>query len=332
MGPLLRRLRGGNARGDPGRRLGRLSASDLPEAPVGPAAGPIVRTESLRKVYGATVALDDVDLDVERGSVYGLVGPNGAGKSTLIGLLAGLRRPSAGSVHLGVERRRMAVMPDTPRFDPWLTAREVVDLARTMVTPGAPAQAVDDALAQSGLADVSGRRVGGFSRGMLQRLGIAATIVSSPELLVFDEPASALDPLGRYEVLELVSRLARRSTILFSSHILADVQRVCDRVGVLREGRMLYQGPLEALLTERVRHAYVVRVRGPVEPLADALRGEPWVRASADLGHGQLRVEVTSVTETETRMAGVIASAGVRLVSFEPEAADLESVFLELMS
>ena len=293
---------------------------------------PIVCTEALRKTYGPTVALDAVELQVDAGSVYGLVGPNGAGKSTLIGLLAGLRRPTSGSVHVGVDRRRMSVMPDTPRFDPWLTAFEVVDLARTMVAPDTPASAVDGSLARAGLADVARRRVGGFSRGMLQRLGIAATIVSEPDLLVFDEPASALDPLGRFEVLELIGRLAGRSTILFSSHILADVQRVCDTVGVLREGRLLYQGPLDALLSERVQHAYVVRVREPLAPLAEALGAEPWVRTLSELGHGRLRIEVSSVEQAESRVGGVVDRVGARLISFEPEAADLESVFLELTS
>ena len=120
-------------------------------------AEPVARTESIRKVYGSTVALDDVHLRVEAGSVYGLVGPNGAGKSTLIGLVAGLRRPTAGSVHLGVQRRRMSVMPDTPRFDTWLTAAEVVDLARTMVAPELPAPGVshDDVPAGAMLAGTS---------------------------------------------------------------------------------------------------------------------------------------------------------------------------------
>jgi ABC-2 type transport system ATP-binding protein len=295
-------------------------------------AEPVVRTEGLRKVYGSTVALDAVDLRVDQGSVYGLVGPNGAGKSTLIGLIAGLRRATAGSVRIGLERRRMAVMPDTPRFDPWLTAREVVDLARAMVAPELPSSSVSGSLGEAGLADVSDRRVGGFSRGMLQRLGIAATIVSAPDLLVFDEPASALDPLGRYEVLELIGRLSKRSTILFSSHILADVQRVCDTVGVLREGRLLYQGPLQELLSDRVQHAYVVRVRDPVAPLAQALGRAPWVREVSELGHGRIRVEVTSVAEAESQVAGVVDAVGARLISFEPEAADLEAVFLELTS
>ena len=220
-----------------------------------------VRTAGLRKVYGSTVALDDVSLEVAEGSVYGLVGPNGAGKSTLLGILAGLRRATSGAVEITTPRRRIAAMADTPRFDPWLTAREVVDLARTLTSPEAPRTAVDDALVETGLSAVAARRVGGFSRGMLQRLGIAAAIVSGPDLLMLDEPCSALDPLGRHEVLELVARLGRRSTVLFSSHILADVQRVCDTVGVLREGRLVYQGPLDLLIGRRVKPVYLVRLR-----------------------------------------------------------------------
>lgn len=290
----------------------------------------LIETDSLRKTYGATVALDDVDLRVEAGSIYGLVGPNGAGKSTLIGILGGLRRASPGEIRVDVDRRRMAVMPDTPLFDPWLTAREVVDLARAMVDPALSEGEVERSLVLVGLADVAARRVGGFSRGMLQRLGIAATIVARPELLVLDEPAAALDPLGRYEVLELVRRLSRQATVLFSSHILADVQRVCDTVGVLREGRLLYQGPLEALLTERTRPAYLVRVRPPIAPVAEALALQAWARTVEDAGHGVLRVEVSSVSDAERGIAAVLARTDARLVSVEPEAADLESVFLEL--
>jgi ABC-2 type transport system ATP-binding protein len=293
---------------------------------------PVLETRGLGKRYADTVALDGVDLRLDRGSVYGLVGPNGAGKSTLVGLVGGLRRPTSGEVVHHVERRRVAVMPDTPVFDAWLTAREVVDLARGMTAPDLPASAVDEALREAGLLDVAGRRVGGFSRGMLQRLGLAATIVSRPELLVLDEPASALDPLGRYEVLELVGRLAERSTILFSSHILADVQRVCDTVGVLREGRLLYQGPIEALLTERVQPAYLVRVRPPIEPAAEGLRAAAWSAGVSEAGHGQLRVEVTSVPDAERGIVEVLARIGARVISIDPEAPDLEAVFLELTS
>jgi ABC-2 type transport system ATP-binding protein len=157
----------------------------------------ILETQGLVRRYGTHVALDGVDLAVPAGSVYGLVGPNGAGKTTLLAVLAGLRKQSSGSIHLTVPRHAVAVLPDTPQFDPWLTGREVVSLARHLVAPGLPEERVDRVLVDAGLAEAAGRRVGGYSRGMLQRLGIAATVVTEPELLLLDEPASALDPAGR---------------------------------------------------------------------------------------------------------------------------------------
>jgi len=291
-----------------------------------------VETEGLRKIYGPVAALDGVSLHVDAGSVYGLVGPNGAGKTTLLGILAGVRRATAGSVRIGVPRERIAVMPDTPQFEPWLSAYEVVDLARRLIAPEVPEREVEQALGEAGLADVAGRRVGGFSRGMLQRLGLAATIVSRPSLLILDEPCSALDPAGRRDVLDLVTRLGRRGTVLFSSHILGDVQRVCDSVGVLREGRLLLEGSLDDLLADYVRPAFLVRARPPLDPVVGALRAQPWVLAADMIGGSELRVEVRSLEEGERSLAGALAGAGARVISFEPEAADLESVFLEMTS
>ncbi len=223
-------------------------------------------------------------------------------------------------------------MADTPQFEPWLTAHEVVDLARRLVAPSIPESEVGDALGEAGLADVAGRRLGGFSRGMLQRLGLAATIVSRPSLLVLDEPCGALDPAGRKDVLDLVTRLGRRGTVLFSSHILSDVQRVCDTVGVLREGKLLFQGALDLLLTDHVKPAFLVRLRPPLDPVVAALRAEPWVREAEMLSGGEIRVEARSVAVGERELVGALARAGALVMSFEPEAANLEAVFLEMTS
>jgi ABC-2 type transport system ATP-binding protein len=291
----------------------------------------VVRTGGLTKTYGPRIALAGIDLVVAKGTVYGLVGPNGAGKTTLLGILSGLRRPTAGTVDIRVPRSKVAVLADTPAFEPWLTAREVVDLARTLVAPETPGHRVDDVLAEAGLAPVTDVRVGGFSRGMLQRLGLAATVVGDPELLLLDEPSSALDPEGRRDVLDLVARLGRRASVLFSSHILDDVQRVCRDVGVLHEGRLLFQGPLDDLLTRRLSPTYMVRLRPPVEPALALLRAESWVREITDRGAGDLRVLVTSMEEAEHRLPAALARAGVRVIGFEPLTHDLESAFLELV-
>lgn len=165
-----------------------------------------------------------------------MIGPNGAGKTTIISVLAGLRRPTAGTVTLAVDRRKMAVLVDTPQFEPWLTAAEVVELARRLTAPGLSPTRVEQALAEVDLREAPGP-VGGFSRGMLQRLGLAACLVGDPALLILDEPCSALDPAGRREVLDLIGRLPCTTTVVLSTHSLADVQQVYkSRISKIRRG------------------------------------------------------------------------------------------------
>jgi ABC-2 type transport system ATP-binding protein len=292
----------------------------------------IVSTSRLRKDYGATVALRDIELRVPAGSVYGLVGPNGAGKTTLLGILAGLRQASAGKVEINAEWARIAVLPDTPQFDSWLTGREVVDLARSLTDPSVPAARVDEVLEQAGLTDAARRIVGGYSRGMLQRLGVASTVVAHPTLLMLDEPSSALDPAGRREVLDLVARLRGEATVIFSSHILGDVQEVCDTVGILRAGELLFQGSISELLVGSAVPTYRLRLRPPGDRAIEALRRATWVRSVEEVSPEELRISVESVEAVEQNLATALAGTGVGIVSFGPEAATLEQVFLELTS
>jgi len=275
-------------------------------------------------------ALADVDLVVPRGSVYGVVGPNGAGKTTLLSILVGLKQPTSGSVMLAVERERIALVPDTPSFEPWLTAREVVALARSLVGLAPSAEAVDATLRRTGLADAADRANGGFSRGMLQRLGLAAAMAGEPTLLVLDEPAAALDPAGRRDVLDLVADLRGGTTILFSSHILVDVQQVCDTIGILREGRLLFQGRTRDLLAGKAAPAFTVRLRPPVDGVVDALEAAPWVHLVERAGLDRLRVTVASTDAAETELVRSLADAGARVVGIAPAEVDLEHVFLEL--
>jgi ABC-2 type transport system ATP-binding protein len=279
-------------------------------------------------VYGDTTALDRIDLAVPRGATYGLIGPNGAGKTTMLSILAGLRRPSAGEFHLGVDRRRVAALVDTPLFESWLTAREVVDLARELVAPELDGGAVDAALDQVGLTAAADRRTGGFSRGMLQRLGIATCLVGAPEVLLLDEPSSALDPAGRREVLDLIGRLAGTTTVVLSTHILADVQQLCDVVGVIDRGRLRYQGPIGELLA-RTSAAYSVQVRGDADTLHARLGAEPWVTSVETLGPGRLRIVTDDAVHAEHALPRLVVEQGLALVSFHA-ATDLETAFLEL--
>jgi ABC-2 type transport system ATP-binding protein len=290
----------------------------------------VISTRALTKRYGATTALDGVDLEVPDGSIYGLAGPNGAGKTTLLGIIAGLREATSGDVTIAVPQGEVAVLSDTPQFDKWLTGHEVVALALELASPGADASRVGEVLASTGLTEAAHRRVGGYSRGMLQRLGIAATLVSRPRLLLLDEPASALDPQGRREVLDLIARLRGTATVLFSSHILADVQEVCDTVGILQGGRLLFQGPLHDLLVGSAVPRYEIRLRGDTAPAVVALRLEPWVTQVVEYDPGAFAVEVRTLAEAEKGLAAVLSSARASIVSMRPEEVSLERAFLEL--
>lgn len=290
----------------------------------------VVRTVGLRKTYGTHRALDEVSIKVPRGGVYGLVGPNGSGKTTLLSILLGLRRATAGTVEVGVDPRRIAAVPDTPQFDPWLTGREVVELSLCLIDRSLPNERVDQALGTTGLADAADRRCGGYSRGMLQRLGLAAAVVARPELLILDEPASALDPAGRRDVLDLVSDIGRDATVLFSSHILADVQQVSDTVGILRTGQLLWQGGLKELLVGYAAPAVEVRLVGDVDRAIQHLSGQPWVARVERAGADRLRVTAASLDEVQRHLVPALAALGDPVVSLTPVGADLEHVFLEL--
>jgi len=290
----------------------------------------IVSTNALTKQYGDRTALDHVDLEVPERCVYGLVGPNGAGKTTLLSILGGLRQPTSGTVNLKVSRQRWAMCPDAPTFEPWLTPPELLDLSGRLAGHPPSSDEVHTLLDEAGLADSVKRRVGGFSRGMTQRLAVAATIVARPEVVILDEPCSALDPAGRVEVLDLVRRAGESSTVIFSSHVLADVQRVCDTVGVLADGRLIHQGPLEGLLARFARPVWTVEVRRSAESVAAAFTALQWVTESVATGPTTLRIEATSAGAAERGLAGALHAARARVVSIMPESPDLESVFLAM--
>jgi ABC-2 type transport system ATP-binding protein len=226
--------------------------ADLPPSPA-------VWCSGLRKRYGRRTAVDGVSFTVERGEVLGLLGPNGAGKTTVIKMLLGLARPDAGEVLLlgrpgrdPRSRERVGYLPELFRYQPWLSAAEVLALHVRLSGARVPAGEQREALALVGLADRADDRVGGFSKGMQQRLGLAVALVARPELVVLDEPTSALDPLGRADVRDLVLSLKQRGVaVLLNSHLIGEVERVCDRVVILDRGQVAAAGTLAELLGRR---------------------------------------------------------------------------------
>jgi len=207
----------------------------------------VLEISNLTKRYGKLTALAGLNLTLHDGTVHGLVGPNGAGKTTMLLIISGLRRKTSGEIIFGVPTNKVMLMPDTPDFFPLLTAREIVDLARYPFRKEVSEESVTEVIELVGLGDSIDRRVGGFSRGMKQRLGLATTLIGEPQLLLLDEPCSALDPIGRREILDVILRLRSKSTVLFSTHLLSDVEAVCDSVTVVDHGKTLYEGTVSGI-------------------------------------------------------------------------------------
>jgi ABC-2 type transport system ATP-binding protein len=302
-------------------------------------------TKRFRGPGGGILAVDRLDLDIPAGSVFGLLGPNGAGKTTTLRMLIGLARPTAGSATIdGVEvrpddptiRRSIGVLDQSPRFYGWMRGRELVDLAGRLA--GLDGQALRDrtasALEQTGLTDAGRRRIGGYSGGMRQRLGIAAALVAQPALLILDEPVSSLDPEGRRDLLSLIADLRGSATVIFSTHVLDDVERICDRVGILAAGRLVEESPLDALLARYAAASFRLEpLPGQTDQLAalrSALEAAPWCAGVADRG-GAFVVAVTDEATAAGAILALVVASDIRLIRFEQVRPTLEDVFLQLV-
>jgi ABC-2 type transport system ATP-binding protein len=317
------------------------------QADAGDLAVPVaIRARGLSKRFGSIVALDGLDLDVPSGSIFGLLGPNGAGKTTTIRILTGLARPTAGeatvaAVAVGLDspelRGRLGYLDQDPRFYGWMRGRELLELVgRLGGLAGAELRAqVGAMLERTGLASVAERRIAGYSGGMRQRLGIAQALLHRPAVVFLDEPVSSLDPEGRRDVLELITGLRGETTVVISTHVLSDVERICDRVAILDRGRLVAEAPLEQLLADHVRPVYRLTPDPGQEPgveeLTRRLRSMPWISSVAAAPSGELRIVVDDPAAAATALLPAIVDAGVRLAAFERVRPTLEDVFLELV-
>jgi ABC-2 type transport system ATP-binding protein len=316
-----------------------------PAVPLRSDAPSAITVENLTRRYpGGVLALDRLTLAIPRGSVFGLLGPNGAGKTTCLRLLAGLGRPTAGgAVVAGVRvspddpavRRSLGFLEQDPRAYGWLTGREQLRLlGRLHGLDGAFLEgAINDALGRVDLRGAADRRAGTYSGGMRQRLGIAGALVHRPAVVILDEPVSALDPEGRRDVLTLIADLRGEATVLFSTHVLADVERICDRVGILDHGSLVVEGPLAELLDRYALPVWRVEVEPgqalAVEALAARLRPLGWVTAAV-VDHGLLTVAVADPARAARELLEIVGSAGLAVISVARARPTLEDVFLRL--
>ncbi len=304
-----------------------------------------LRTKGLAKGYDGVNVVDGIDLVVPDRSVYGFLGPNGAGKTTTMKMLLGLIRPSAGSgTVLGMDiaseseevRRRVGYLPQEPRFYPHMTARETLTFSAGFFFSGPEsgiASRVDEMLELVGIADRADRPIKSFSGGEMQRLGIAQAQIHQPDLLILDEPAAALDPLGRRDVLEILARLTERSTVFYSTHILEDVQRVSDSVCILNRGRVVAQGPIDEILTDGSGISFAAVIEGDAASARERLLVQEWVSdVAVSEGGSKLVVAVTDPDAAQAQLQRLLLADDTLIVKeFKRSSVDLESVFVDLV-
>jgi ABC-2 type transport system ATP-binding protein len=294
---------------------------------------PPLEARGLVKRYGDIVAVDHVDLTVDRGDVFGYLGPNGAGKTTSLRMLLGLIRPTEGAARLFgrdplIDGARaldgVAGFVEGPRFYPYLSGRRNLHLLGDL-DGGVAAARIEEVLDVVELRDRGKDRVGGYSHGMRQRLGIAASLLRDPKLLLLDEPTTGLDPAGMRDMRELVKRLASEGiTILLSSHVLAEVEELCNRVAIIRKGKIIYEGRLDELL-ESAGGGYVLRTSEPERArallLAHGIEG-PLVE------QGELRFQAEPAAIESLSIA--LGQAGIGISALTPRVATLEELFLDM--
>jgi ABC-2 type transport system ATP-binding protein len=295
----------------------------------------VVEARGLAKRYREVVAVDGIDITIRAGDVYGFLGPNGAGKTTTLRMLLGLIRPTAGVATLfgrdpiadgPAALEGVAGFVEAPRFYPYLSARRNLELCAAF-DGGDAGDRIDGALETVELTDRARHRVGGYSHGMRQRLGIAAALIRDPRLLVLDEPQTGLDPAGIRDMRDLIRRLAGQGmTVLLSSHVLAEIEEISNRVAIILAGRILYEGDLDGLRARTAR-ASGYRLRTTDDARATTLLAGLLGAESVTAGDGEL---LLACGDAVGEVSLLLAAHGIGVLALVPSQPTLEEVFLEL--
>jgi ABC-2 type transport system ATP-binding protein len=306
---------------------------------------PAISVDGLTKRYRDVAALTDLTLEVPAGSVFGFLGPNGAGKTTALKILAGLSRATSGSAAVGgvpvtvqgAHRSRVGYLAQEPRFYGWMSGRQTLAYVASFFPLGTRRRGIDDLLELVGLADAADRATKTYSGGMRQRLGIAQALAGDPAVVLLDEPAAALDPLGRRDVLDLMQKLRGETTVFYSTHILDDVQRVSDHVAILDRGRLVVSAPTATLMGEFKAATIRVALLGAGEATESGLSALPAVADVAVIGRDgdEWRYDVTpsnGIADAQAAVMRFAADAGLTVVVNRQESLNLEEVFLHIVN
>lgn len=302
----------------------------------------ILEVKNLKKSFNGHKVIQDLSFQVPEHSVFGFLGENGAGKTTTMKMILGLLQPDEGEIRVAGSRvsfgetktnRMIGYLPDVPEFYNYMRAKEYLKLCGEV--SGMPAKKIQDKSGELleivGLKDVK-QKIGGYSRGMKQRLGIAQALLNDPRLLLCDEPTSALDPVGRKEILDILSVVKSRMTVVFSTHILSDVERICDRVAVLHDGKLALQGGLEELKSGHKRDELILELLNEqdAKKLQDMLMKTEGIRA-VDRSRFSLTIQVQDVQKSGLEILSLVLKEQMQVLKYEVQEPNLETLFMEVV-
>lgn len=309
----------------------------------------IIKTENLSKTYNGASALKNLNLTVNKNSIFGFLGPNGAGKSTTIKLLIGLIKPTVGSGKIfGYDiknesmkiRARTGYLPQEPSFYDHLSAREVLEFTGRFFFSGSKKdlnKRVSEILELVSLLDKADRPIKGYSAGEKRRLGIAQATINYPDLLILDEPAASLDPIGRQDVLAIMSKLQKYTTIFYSTHILDDVQKVSDTVAILNKGELIAQGSIKDILKNKEKETiFNVKVQGDISKVKRELILQKWISdvnitQLNEKGDYQLGITVSDDEYAQKNLIRELMNLNLTIFEFQRQEYELEEIFMKLI-
>jgi len=303
-----------------------------------------VETYKLTKAFGSYNAVDGLDLKVPEGEIYGFLGPNGAGKTTTIKMLLGLSKPTSGEIKIcgkdvtfGSVRNRIDIgfLPDVPSFYDWMKPKEFLMFCGKIFSIESRQlnEKADNLLELVGLTGVN-KKIKGFSRGMKQRLGIAQALINNPKVVFLDEPTSALDPIGRKDVMDIIEKLSGKVTVFFSTHILSDVERICDRVVIIDKGKMLIEDTIPNLRQKYSSHGIEIEAEETEsyrEFLTD-LSNQKWIDRMEKTEEGKVKVLVNNIKDAQLNITRMLGARNVELRKFIILEPSLEDIFLKVVS
>lgn len=302
----------------------------------------ILELKNIRKQFGSLEVIKDLSFSVPEHTVFGFIGKNGAGKTTTMKMILGFLEPSAGEIYVSGEKvaygntrtnRYIGYLPDVPEFYGYMSPKEYLRLCGEIT--GIPKDQIAarslELLNLVGLESVN-RRIRGFSRGMKQRLGIAQALLNEPQLLICDEPTSALDPIGRKEILDILSVARERTTIVFSTHILSDVERICDSIGVLNDGKLVLQGTVQEIKNDRRKDAIRIEVVNEqvARQLSDKIKSLSFVLETAT-EENCINIKLQKAEKFGKELMALLVREDIQVLRYEILEPSLENVFLEVV-